>query len=439
MATEKLKFRAYAAHKVHNYINRQANTPIECRIALFVLICSYVNVILSVIATFASAIYLIANKQRIRTILSDNINIIAIFFILMEFFVGLVHKNIVGTAACLFFTALFIIMACLRAVVTRRFYEDMITCHLTYSVIAAVVAIIERLMNVSDPLYRSSSTFLNPLYFSYFIALAAVMCTYRLVISPRAKFAHTLVLLINLTSMFLSGGRLPWMGMFIGCLAVLVLCKRYRLLLIFIAAITFLVSVAALFPDIPMFSALRLNSIESGYDMRLPYWKRSIECLAESPISGQGFLSVLNKSIGDNAYLFQKFFETFNLNTFFNDMKSRGWMLHSHNILFDFISSFGVIGTLMLLFCIVRYLSKMYRNFKYKSSQPMISLMIGFICAVGVNSILDCQYIGGQTAVFTMILFSATGLKMEKEYDDRHPEFTIDNIRKFIDKKLGIK
>ena len=69
----------------------------------------------------------------------------------------------------------------------------------------------------------------------------------------------------------------------------------------------------------------------------------------------------------------------------------------------------------------------------------MIALMVGFICAVGVNSILDCQYLGGQTAVFTMILFSATGLKMEKEYDDRRPEFTIDNIRKFIDKKLGIK
>lgn len=437
--SRQINFKTYASHKVLNYLTRMMNAPLACRVAFLVLTASFLNAFLSVIATVVGAIYLLLQSSQRKAIFSDTINIITSFFIIMTLVVGLVYGNVVGTFACLFFACLFVLMASLRAVITRRHFEDLITCYLVYSVFAVAVAIIEKLLNSDNALYRTCSTFLNPLYYSYFVALAAVMATYRLVVSTRAKLVHSLVLIANILGMFLSGGRLPWMGMFLGCLAVLLLCKRYKLMLVFSAVIGVMVLLAALFPDVELFATLRLSSIDSGYNMRIPYWKRAIECFEQSPVAGQGFLAVLNSSIGDNLDLFSQFFKTFNLADFFADMKSRGWMLHAHNILFDLISCFGILGTLMLLFCIIRYLSKMYRNFDHTSSQPMIALMVGFICTLCVGGILDCYYIGAQTSVFTVILFSATGLKKEKEYDKFKADITLEDINSLFKNTLQRK
>lgn len=437
--SRQINFKTYASHKVLNYLTRMMNAPTACRVAFLVLTASFLNAFLSVIATVVGAIYLLLQSSQRKAIFSDTINIITSFFIIMTLVVGLVYGNVVGTFACLFFACLFVLMASLRAVITRRHFEDLITCYLVYSVFAVAVAIIEKLLNSDNALYRTCSTFLNPLYYSYFVALAAVMVTYRLVVSTRAKLVHSLVLIVNILGMFLSGGRLPWMGMFLGCLAVLLLCKRYKLMLVFSAVIGVMVLLAALFPDVELFATLRLSSIDSGYNMRIPYWKRAIECFEQSPVAGQGFLAVLNSSIGDNLDLFSQFFKTFNLADFFADMKSRGWMLHAHNILFDLISCFGILGTLMLLFCIIRYLSKMYRNFDHTSSQPMIALMVGFICTLCVGGILDCYYIGAQTSVFTVILFSATGLKKEKEYDKFKADITLEDINRLFKNTLQRK
>ena len=187
------------------------NAPLACRVAFLVLTSSFLNAFLSVIATVVGAIYLLLQSSQRKAIFSDTINIITSFFIIMTLVVGLVYGNVVGTFACLFFACLFILMASLRAVITRRHFEDLITCYLVYSVFAVAVAIIEKLLNSDDALYRTCSTFLNPLYYSYFVALAAVMATYRLVVSTRAKLAHSLVLIVNILGMFLSGGRLPRM------------------------------------------------------------------------------------------------------------------------------------------------------------------------------------------------------------------------------------
>ena len=114
-------------------------------------------------------------------------------------------------------------------------------------------------------------------------------------------------------------------------------------------------------------------------------------------------------------------------------------MLHAHNILFDMLCNLGIIGSIIFMFCLVRYLTNMYSKFDYKSNQPMIALMVGFICAVTVNSILDCQFIGAQTMAFTVILFSATGLKKEKGYDDLKNELTLQEIREHFSKKIHKK
>lgn len=434
MIYDRMSFKKFSSHKILNYLTRLANAPVVCRAAFIVLVASYLNAVLSVIAAIACGIYLITDKSRIKRILSDSINIIAFVFVLMTLTVSIANRNYVGVAATLFFACLLIIMASLRAVITRRFFEDLITCHLTYSVFAALIALIQKLCHMNDAMFRSSSTFINPLYYSYFVALSAVMCTYRLVVSPRAKPAHFSVLFVNICGMFMSGGRMPWMGMFIGCLAVLVLCKKYKLMILFLAVIGALIAFAALFPDIKMLSALRLNSLDDGYNERIPYWNRALDGFFKSPIAGQGFLGVLNSSIGDNADLFADFFKTFNLNVFFSEMKARGWMLHAHNFLFDMLCNFGIVGSALLALCIIRYLSKMYRRFEYRSSQPMIALMVGFICAVGVNSVLDCQYVGLQTPVFTMIFFSATGLKKEREYEEPQTKFMLSDIGKLLKK-----
>ncbi len=445
MPSNEMSFGKYAAHKVRTYLTRMANMPVACRVAFMVLVASYLNAVLSIAMTVACGVYVICNRECRKDICSDNNNLISLGLCALFIGVSFFNRNYVGILAMLFFTFLVFIMTSVRKRITRRFFEDLVTAHLTYSVFAVIVAFIEWCCHLSAPIYRSASTFLNPLYFSYFIAISAVMATYRLVVSPRARLVHGFVLLIDIFGMLLSGGRLPWIGMFAGCLAVLIFCRKYKLFVLFSIAICFMIGFAAMFPNLPILESLRLGSIGAGYEERIPYWKLALEGFEKSPFFGQGILGVLNLSLQKNPGILSHIFDANGgLATAMESLKysrnvPNGLMLHAHNILFDMLCNLGIIGSIIFMFCLVRYLTNMYSKFDYKSNQPMIALMVGFICAVTVNSILDCQFIGAQTMAFTVILFSATGLKKEKGYDDLKNELTLQEIREHFSKKIHKK
>lgn len=413
----KMKPGEFFAHKVQNYLTRIFNTDPACRTALLVLTASLLSPVTSVLAVIAGGIYLLCSRKRCKRLVSDKLNFFLWAFLIVVLAVSLIHQNYIGVAATIFLVFCLIIMMQLRAVITRRFFEDLITAYLGYSVVAVLVAAIERLIHISDPMYRTCSTFLNPLYYAYFVTFAAIFCTYRLVVSPRSKAAHSLVLLLNICGMLFSGGRMPWIGMFAGTLIVLMLCRRYRLFIAFCIGFGMLAAIAFWFPDLEFLAALRLNSINSGYAGRVPYWSMAFDGFEQQPLFGHGMLGILNASIQQGDWL-ARFFETWDLGRLFADMKGAGFMLHAHNLLFDALYNFGIIGTLLLGFCILRYCSAMYRNFSYHSYNPMIALIVGIIVSILINGIVDAEIIGLQTSVFTILIFAMTGLREEQIYPE---------------------
>ena len=413
----KMKPSEFFAHKVQNYLTRIFNTDLACRTALLVLVASLFSPVTSVLAVLAGGIYLLCSRKRCKRLVSDKLNFFTWAFLILVLAVSLLQKNYIGVAATIFLGFCLVIMMQLRAVITRRFFEDLITAYLGYSVIAFLVAAIERLFHITDPMYRTCSTFLNPLYYSYFVTFAAIFCTYRLVVSPRSKAAHSLVLLLNMCGMLFSGGRMPWIGMFAGTLIVLMLCRRYRLFIAFCIGFGVLAAIAIWFPDLEFLAALRLNSINSGYTVRIPYWTMAFDGFEKQPLFGHGMLGILNDSMQQSDW-FARFFETWDLGRLFADMKGSGCMLHAHNLLFDALYNFGIIGTLLLGFCMLRYCSAMYRNFSYHSYNPMIALIVGIIVSILINGIVDAEIIGLQTSVFTVLIFAMTGLREEQIYPE---------------------
>ncbi|MBQ2676546.1 MAG: O-antigen ligase family protein [Clostridia bacterium] len=388
---------------------------IECRAAFFVLACSLINMFLSVLSVFAVGAYLLFNKKRFTAIRSDNNNLFAFAFVALTLIVALFYGNFLGVLVSLFVFFAFVIMMSFCSKITRKIFEDFITLYLSYSVFAFIVAVVEKfIFGAKDSVYRSSSTFLNPLYYSYFIAFAVIFCAYRLAVLPRWKAMNVAVLLINVFAMLLSGGRMPWMGMFAGTLITLMLCRKYKLVAIFSGGIFLMVLTAILFPDLEILRALRLDSITSGYTSRIPYWNMALEGFGKQPLFGKGFLGMLNDTMKSSSESISKVPFSLDFAKMLTNVKNSGAKLHAHNIIFDCLYNFGIFGTMILALCLLRYCTHMYRDLGYNSSNPHIALLAGILVAIGVNGILDNQIIGPQTSVFTILIFSMCAIKEEK-------------------------
>ncbi len=244
---------------VGDYFARLKYYDSEHRAILLLLVLCLFNIFTSVIATFAVGIYLLTRRDIAADIFRTGGNGLLFGFLALSVTLSAINCNIVGILACVFVFFIFIIALYIMQNITPRFFEDMISTFLGYSVFATAYAAVEYIIGRLGDEYRASSTLANPLYFSYFLTFAVLFCTYRIVTVKRYRRLYVPLLVINAFGMILSGGRMPWIGMFIGLFVILLLRRKYKLLFVFGAFISLLLLCFVCFPDIKIFAGLRLN------------------------------------------------------------------------------------------------------------------------------------------------------------------------------------
>lgn len=401
-------------HQIKNFHSRTKEYNVECKVAFIVLIFSLVNMFLSILSVVVGGIYLII-KGKAKPLLKETNNLMLLLFLILAFIISLINLNVFGAVATVVMFLCFVIALGLRANINKQIFEDLVNVFLALSVVCFFVAAIERyLFNYGDAMYRCSSTFSNPLYYSYFATFAIIFCVYRLIICNEYKGLHGLIIFFNFYGLLLTGSRMPWIAMFAGVIITICLCRKYKLLIIFLLFFSLLITIAILFPEWKLLAELRLTSAGTAYKGRIPYWKDSLKGIIERPLFGRGFLGLLNDTIKADAQWKQRILGIFGGMSSFENMKSSGWMLHAHNILIDCLYNFGVVGSLVLGFSLLKYSTKMYRNCGCQAYSPYISMFVGLIVTVAVNGIVDCEIVGPQTGVFSVMLIAITGLKEEK-------------------------
>lgn len=404
------KMLANAGNDLSKWFSRVLNYNDEVKWVFITVFCSFVHFLLAVVAVFAAGIYLLVKKKAYHLLVQRK-NLLTVVFIGLTFVVALWYLSLPGLFGSVFMFFLITLLFSFRQNVTKRIFEDLLSLFLLYSVPAFLVAFVERLVGMqSDKLYRCYSTFSNPLYYAYFITFVVIICTYRIVTTKRDVVLNAILLIMNVVGMFYSGSRMPWIGMFAGVMITLVFCRRVKYVVIFAAVIAALLAIAALFPDAKLLASLRLEDIGAGYSGRLSYWKYALDGFLKRPIFGKGFYGVLNDTMRADDQWITRFFSSFDINVIFKTMKQNGWMLHAHNILLDSLYNFGVVGTILMAYCIFDRGLKMYIRLDCDSKNPLFALMLGVMASIAINGIVDCEITSPHTAAFSLLLFAVTEL-----------------------------
>lgn len=402
----------YIINSAKAFFRRLCEYDAEQKAVFIVLLCSFFHMLTSVLCAFIIGIYMLFRKDIPSEVFRTGKNGLFFAFLALTFVVSAINLSVVGLLACTFTFFLSIIMIYAMQNMTVRFFEDVVTIYLSYSVLASVIAMVEYIcFQSTDAEYRCASTFSNPLYYSYFITIAVLFCTYRIIAVSRYRRIYVPILVLNAIGMVLSGSRMPWVGMFIGLFLILMLKRQYKMIAVFAVFIGALLVLFVLFPNLNIFAGMRLNKIDVSYEGRKPYWDFAIRGIFDKPFFGHGMIGMLNDTMKQDSDYILRFLEgNGNFEQMFMLMKHHGWKMHAHNIILDSLYSYGIIGTFMIFVYGMKKGINFFRNCGYSGKNPQFALLCSIVVCIGINGIVDCELIGLQTIVFSFLVFSMVGL-----------------------------
>ena len=394
--------------KGKEFVKRVFGYDAETRAAFLVFIAALVNTVLCAVAVFAVAVYLLFRKKG--ALLFKKGNRSGFLFSAVVLFASAINLNYFGIAGTLFFLAVLLIAYSFRENITKQKIDDVFTLMVAYSIVAFVVAVVQKIFNLSAIEGRSASTFMNALYYCYYIAFVILICLFRIIYENRNKLFYFSALALNVAAIIVTGSKMPLFAIAAAVFVMLLFAKKFKILI----PLTIL-GVAAgvliiVFQDV-IVEKLQMNSFVDSLVMRFDYWKPAINGFVKRPVFGHGMLGILNESVKGAKQAGFNLFDFNNLEVYFDELKHIGWHLHAHNIALECLYSFGAVGTALIGFSIIKRCRQLYIQSGRNLLSPYMTLVMSSLVYVFVNGIVDCQIVGVQTAFLSIFLFSLTAVK----------------------------
>jgi O-antigen ligase len=140
----------------------------------------------------------------------------------------------------------------------------------------------------------------------------------------------------------------------------------------------------------------RLSDVEVTVRLRGQIWRLTMEQIKASPIFGHGFMSFY--------YLFDSTYRNRRIP-------------HSHNIYLDMLLNFGIVGTGLFLWFILKYYVVLLKKQMKENSIMITSLIVAVGVAALAHGATDLTLLWIQTFPLLMIILSGLGAQ-EKLNDD---------------------
>lgn len=397
------------------YKNRVIGYDAETRAAFLVFAAALVNVVLCAVAVFAVAIYLLFRKKGALLIKKENC-IGTVFGVLM-LIVSAVYLNFFGILGSFYFLAVILIAFSFRESITKQKLDDIFTIAVAYSVIAFAVAVVQKVFDLSAISGRSESTFLNALYYCYYISFVALICLYRIIYENRNKLIYSALIALNLLAMLVTASKMPILGIVAAMCIMLLFAKKFKALILLCGLGVLGVGTLWLLRDYGIAEKLNMNGFVESFTMRFPYWEQAINGFSEKPIFGHGMLGFLKETIDNSVVEIGYKFNVLDISESLDNLKHIGWHLHAHNLLFDCLYNYGLVGSALLVTIIIKRLRELYKSCGKNILDPMMTLVMSSLIFILVDGIVDCQIVGVQTLFISVFLFSVTGV-----YSNRNRE-----------------
>lgn len=376
--------------------------------------------LLSACVLVISGLYIFVKKDYKALIKEVKGGKILFLLAIYLFVVSLLHANWIGAAISFGMALLFIILLHYRKHIRRDVFSLLIDLAIVLSLVAVVYGVFEQFGYMSQidgmgffdiqnkPEYRVHTFYFNANYYALVILYIECMCIYKFFIHEniKARLYYTLAGVANLFAMFLTGGRIAWLGLAVGVVTMVFVNRWWKMLVAVLASGAGAVGVLALKPGlIP-----RLASKGFKIERRRQIWQTAWLIVKDHGILGGGPLAYYSMYEGyKDLYI-----ETYGLKSF-KQYKLGISAPHSHTIFFEPLVSFGLIGSLLLLTYIVLQLKEAFTLITKKKEYALAAFIFGSFMVTLSFSIMDFPILWHQTGFLMLLLFASYEICKEEK------------------------
>lgn len=379
----------------------------------------FINYFLTILILFFTAIYLALKTDILKNMIFEKRYLLLIIFSLYLAIISVVFHNWIGLILSFGMLLLFINLNYFEKNITSTLFEKLIDYAIYFSVIIFLVTLFEQayiysnnlqMANFFDiqnrPSQRVSAFYMNANYFALMIVFIEIFVTYKIILNSKSnkKYLYFLIGVINLVSLYLTGGRTAWLSLAIGVLLLLIFSGLFKT-----AIITFFFTISVLFVLTINPSIIpRLQNEGTDLGRRTKIYQTSLLIIKDTWLLGRGPLTYYH--INDE-YLEAYLQKTGDENLGKLGISSQ----HTHSIFLEPLVSFGVIGSIFIsgyFISVLKDIIDLYRSRKFHFESALI---ISVIFSVLSFSIVDFPILWVQTGLLFMLIISYSRCLLNKK------------------------
>ncbi len=279
----------------------------------------------------------------------------------------------------------------LRSVMTVDFYSRLLDILLLMSIVIAAVGLYCQRAGILY-LGRVSSVFESPNHYGYVIEIFVLAAVCQFV--RRRNPIYIAVAIVNLLCNIMCDCRTAWASVAVGLAVFLFLCIKKTSARIWTAAVTCLggtglFAAAAMHPEIG--KRMTLEAIMRSLGNRVVYWRNAWEWFLERPLFGYGVCSY----------------------KLLSEMNGERVLAHAHSLLLNFLLDIGIVGTVVLVYMLIRLTGNAFRHEPDREKEMIRNLVIAVMAATLVHGITDVPVLGVSTSIIMLMVLTGAGCLSE--------------------------
>lgn len=322
-----------------------------------------------------------------------------IAFTVYSVIVAIFNLNYIGIACSVGFVFLMEISLFVRRHITPYSFEKSLNICCFAGFVTSIFTFIDFFVVLLNPAYtgkyRATLYFFNCNYLATVFATVIIISIYKILIQNSKVYLYYISALFCAFGAYLTGSMFVWIEIFVGAATLLLLMRKNQMLSGLLLLISTTLIVIYFVPEL----LPRLHQSNVTTDNRIQIWKLTLKIISDSPVFGKGFLTYYNV---------------------YDNFKGSYPTTHSHNIFLEPVLCFGIIGTILIIICLVYYFKRVIvcRNAqsKYKASSLILALSFGLLA----HSTTDLTFMWIQTGLLFVLILGSIGieeklLKLEEE------------------------
>lgn len=347
-------------------------------------------------------------KKRVRAFEAPYTKFLFVFLI-VTFFVAATYGNYIGMAYSILIYAVVGCALYIRSVMTRSIFNDAMDLACIGSIWCLFVALYQKASAfAAAPDFRPVSVFVNANYYGMIIEFVVLIALYRVFTNPELNAFYFAVIALNFIGLYLTASFSSFVAMLCAVTLMLILKRKNRMALLFLAFVGAFVVLLILFPPLlPRGS----EALDHTFAQRLSIWSASIKGIEQHPFFGRG------------AMAYQMIYDQFN-----------GYKTyHCHNLFLDILLNFGVVGLGAIAVYAGVQAKLLLLRFRNNICTDMSILLTAATAAVLVHGLSDVTILWIQTAALFALIYSSTGIAsgyVERNVRVRNllPEYAGDSV-----------